>query len=93
MNLHDKPQTQRAIAADLLAQRRFADNQVGIRPVLAEDRPLPGERRLHGLVLRLLVRQARVGHGQCPGVFRRLQQRGYPLRLVDRDLRGSGLEE
>ena len=71
-------------AADLLVQRRLPDDQVNLRPALAEDRLLAGQDRLGRPVPRGVVVQGRVGLGQCPRVGGGLQQRGDPLGLVGR---------
>ena len=79
--------------ADLLAQRRLADDQVDVRLPLAEDRVLTGQRRLDGPVPRVIIRQTRIGLGQCSCVVRGLQQCGYPLGLIGQNSRGGRLEE
>ncbi|MGB6577157.1 MAG: hypothetical protein WBF34_04480 [Streptosporangiaceae bacterium] len=57
----------------LLLERRLADDQVNLRLALFEDRPLPGEDRLHRAVARGIILQRRIGLGQRPSVGRGLQ--------------------
>ena len=64
-----------------------------VRLALAEDRLLPGQHRRDGAVPGVAADQAGVGFGQFPRIGRGLQQRGDPLRLVGRDLRGERLED
>ena len=64
-----------------------------VRLPLAEDRVLTGQHRLDGPVPRVIVRQTRIGLGQCSCVVRGLEQCGYPLGLIGQNSRGSRLEE
>ena len=80
-------------SADLLAQCRLPDDHEDVGLALAKNLLLAGQRRLDDPVPRVVVCQGRISFGQRPCVVHGLQQRGYPLGLIDQDSRGTRLEE